>query len=305
VTPLVVLPHWWTVDGADPGIWEVIAHGVAHDAHGDLPGWDYQTPLDFVCSVSVDLDVVRADCGLGPGAEVRLAASWHSSTTNRRAVGASVPVPASGEHRLHMRVDPTEVGGHLRINRLLVLGGDADGGEAGAARRAGSVLWYEPNELATIVHLEGEVARFPTEAVDFSGLPIGEPDAAWWLDAHLDDLDASPLHALRLYVNADHPTMERFLGGEESELTDAARSVLLWDVARTLIDAALDDDRFVAGVPPFAPDSIGATLTDLFDRFLPDSDPASLRRLRATDPGRYAYTVQARLGLLGHPEAQP
>lgn len=298
MTPLLVLPHWWTVDAVEAAGWEVIAHGVAHDAHGDLPGWDYQTPIELRCLVRVDLPRVRRDCGLADDAEVRLVGSWYASSTNRRQVGASVPITESGEHRLHLRVDPTVIGGQLRVTRQLVLGRTQPGTDASAPRRAGSILWYEPHELITVVHLEGDAARFPTEAVDFAQLPIGEHDASWWLDVRVDDLDASPLHSLRLYVNSESPLIERLLGGEESEVVAATRSVLFWDVARTLIDRALDDDRFVDLRVTFPVDSLGATLRSLLARFLPGVEPSELRRLRAVDPARYGLTLQARLGLL-------
>lgn len=77
------------------------------------------------------------------------------------------------------------------------------------------------------------------------------------------------------------------------------RSVLQWDVARALIDRALDRDEFVEDWDSFAEGSVGETLQQLIMRFWPGEDAASLRARREGNRPRFEYQLQARLGLLG------
>ena len=298
MTRIVALPHWWSADGARPSSWQVIAHGVRHDASGYLPGWDYETPLEYVSTVDVDVEQVRSDCGLRAGDRLALVAHWHASSTNRRELAANVPVVESGEHLLRFVVEPADIGGRLRLERRLVLVGRGSGTDDHAPHRPGSILWREAREECTVTTLERETARFPAEAVAFSQLGRAEPNALWWLDTRLGDLSGSPLQAMRLFLNAEHASIAALLSGGDQATTSALASVLQWDVARSLVARALDDDGFVEGFGRFEPDTVGAMLQTLCERLVPGKDAASLRRLLREQPARFEQVAQANFGLL-------
>jgi hypothetical protein len=294
---LVVLPHW-AASSVLAGPWKITVHGVDHPAGGRLAGWDYETPLEIATTVRVDLERVRRECALVPTDELAVVGTWLATGTNTRRCGAVVPVTSSGDHRLHFAVDPGEVGGRLRLERRLVLVGAGAGDDPFAARAPGSVLW---SDAPIVTLLEVDVARFPTEAVEFAGPPVAIPGAAWWLDASFDDLDASPHHALRLFVNAEHPAVTPVLSGSTDEVAASVRSVLRWQVVRSLVVGALASGDFVdrasgAGAG-FDAGTLGASLLRLVTRHFPGESLTALRRSARDDPHRFDARLQAAVDL--------
>jgi hypothetical protein len=293
---LVVQPHWSAASvRATP--WHIGVHGVSHLAGGQLHGWDYETPLDVATTVRVDPDEIRHECGLGADDGLALVATWLATSTNTRRRGAMVPVTEPGDHHLSFAIDPGDAGGRLRLERRLVLTGPGTGTEPFAARTTGSVLWFDE---PVVTLLEVDVARFPTEAVDFEAPPVDLPGAAWWLDARFDDIDAAPHHAVRLYVNAEHPALEPVLSGSTEPVADTVRSVLRWEVTRSLLVGALDADDYVArAAAGFEPGTLGSSLHRLQGRHFPGVDATALRRLLRSDPRRFDARLQAAVELWG------
>ncbi|MDT5014772.1 MAG: hypothetical protein QOD39_932 [Mycobacterium sp.] len=298
MTRLVALPHLQTT-AVDAGQWLVTMRGETAPVGELLSGWDYTTPLHFACDVTVDADLVRQECALGKGAEFDLLALYWSSSTNRRDVGGRTRVTSSERCPITFDVDPSIVGGRLMLRRQLVLVKAARRPAPFAASEPGAVLWDEERRDRTAVLLEGDAARFPTEVLDFRSGPVAEPEAAWWLDHDFADPDASPLAALRLYVNSRHPRMEALLLGTRTEPLDVVAAVLAWDVARTMITAALDSPAFVDGWGNFRPGSLGEVVEHLLGRIWPSQDPRSLRSMKAQDPGLFEARLQGRLRVLG------
>jgi hypothetical protein len=134
--------------------------------------------------------------------------------------------------------------------------------------------------------------------LDFHAAPVAQPDSAWWLYHDFSDPDASPLGALRLYVNTAHPQMSRLVTGADDQSTQLVTSVLRWDVGRTMIHAALDSPAFVDGWGDFRPGSLGEAVEQLLSLIWPSHDPASLRAMRAEDRGIFDARLQGRLSLL-------
>ena len=75
--------------------------------------------------------------------------------------------------------------------------------------------------------------------------------------------------ALRLVANKAHPAVEQLLGTEHVEQRQLIESVLRWDVARTVIERALDQPRFVEGYGEFAPETVGGVAQRLLQLHLP------------------------------------
>ena len=298
MTRLVALPHLQTT-AVDAGEWLVTVRGETGPVGDLLKGWDYTTPLRFSCDMTVDSDRVRQECALGKGSEFDLVALYWSSSTNRRDVGGRTRVTAGERWAITFDVDPSVVGGRLMLHRQLVLVKGAKRPAPFAATEPGSVLWDEERRDRTAVLLEGDAARFPTEVLDFRSGPVAEPDAAWWLDHDFTDPDASPLAALRLYVNSGHPRMEALLLGTRTEALDVVAAVLAWDVARTMITAALDSPAFVGGWGNFRPGSLGEVVEHLLGRVWPSQDPRSLRSMKAQNAGLFEARLQGHLRVLG------
>ena len=165
----------------------------------------------------------------------------------------------------------------------MVLAADGASTDELAPRTAGSVLLVELRDRETKITLEGESARFPTEVISFDELPIAEPDALWYLEYDPSDLEQSPLLALRLYVNSKHPAVERSLHPDD-EIGELVRSTLHWDVARIMIDRALNNDDLIEQWDAFPEESLGQMLQELIQRSWPGETAESLRARRLADP---------------------
>jgi hypothetical protein len=159
------------------------------------------------------------------------------------------------------------------------------------------VLWREPPRVATTVPTDGR-AQLWTEAVDFADLDGTEAGAAWQIVVDVSDPYAAPMRALRLLVNRAHPTVERLLSGVDDDATNSVQSVLRWDVARRLLEVALNDDDLIEGFGEYPTDSVGGVLQALLASCLPDASPQELKRMRAESPERFESLLQARLQLL-------
>jgi len=298
VTRLVALPHLQTT-AVDPTPWLVSVRGETMPVPELLKAWDYTTPLHFECQLDIDVERVLDECGLGPGSTLTAVAVWWASSTNKRLAGAMKELERSGPVLLAFDVDPGEIGGSITLRRHLLLGAAAGSASAFSATQPGSLLWEEDRRDTTTMILEGDAARFPTEVLDFAERPVLEPSAAWWLDCRFDDLDASPLACLRLFVNGAHPQVKPVLAGKSDPRSMLVGSVMSWDVSRRMINGALDSADFVDGWGSFRPGSLGEVLELLIRKVWPTHDAVALRSLRANDAGLFEARLQGRLHTLG------
>lgn len=293
MTRLVNLPHLQT-SAVMPHSWILTVRGDTQPAPNLLKGWAYDTPLHFESQVDLDLERVRDECGLGREGRIAVVALWWASSTNKRRAAAVQEVNQTGSVLVSFDIESGEVGGVLTLWRQVVLVLDPAPRSAFAAREPGSILWEEPRMEATTVILEGDAARFPTQVLDFSKSPVLEPSAAWWLDAKLDDLDASPLACLRLLVNGEHPRIKSFMASTADEATKLVSSLMTWDVGRKMVHGALDSSDFVEGWGSFRPGSLGEVLEQLIRKAWPGQDAAGLRSLRDSDNGLFDARLQGR-----------
>jgi hypothetical protein len=279
--------------------WRRLAGGDEHELPDRIDDWDYSIPLSLTSEVTVDVTRLRAESLLLSDDPLALVAVWEASSTGIREIGCRQALPGAGEctFELLVHLDGALIGGILRVERQIVLSSTGASSDPLAPRSAGSVILREERDEVTSIVLEGEAARFPTEVVDFAQLRIAEPEALWYLDMAGVDLEQSPLSAMRLYVNGNHPAVQRALMQGDG-IGELVRSVLQWDVARTMIHRALDNDEFVNDWDRFEEATLGATLQLLVQRIWTGEDATSLRARREADPARFEYQLQARLRLL-------
>lgn len=281
-----------------PGPWRRLEDGSEQELSGRFDDWDYSVPLSLASEVSVDVTRLRADSLLAEEDVLVLVALWEASSTGIREVGCRQELPYDGDWtcELLVHLDGSLLGGVLTLERKIVLAAPGRSPDPLAPRRVGSVILREARAEVTSVLLEGEAARFPTEVVDFAQLRIAEPGALWYLQMSAGDLEQSALAALRLYVNGGHPAVQCALRQDDG-VGELVRSVLQWDVARAMIHRALHNEDFVEDWGGFEEATLGATLQQLVERIWPGEDAASLRARRETNPTRFEYQLQARLGL--------
>lgn len=297
MTRLTVLPHPTAVVGVTADPWMIEMHGRSDVATALLPGWDYSVPVRFQRTVKVDIDDVRSQCGLGVDARLGLTATLDCPSTFLRLTAPPVEVTTYERYDIAITPRSSDIAGSIRLDLLLVL---LEGGTSEsplAADRAGSVLWREETDARTRIALEGDATRFPTEARDFSSSGLFDPDAAWYLELDLTQLDASPMHSLRLIVNEAHPGMAKVIRGDDDPDAIAMSSAMYWDVARRMIHAALDRHEFVDAWGHHSDDSIGLVIEQLIRRVFPHDDAATLHGDREFDPDRFESRLQGRLRL--------
>lgn len=261
-----------------------------------LEHWDPFTDLEFFRSVDVDLDAVRAGCRLNVDAAFALAATWYSNRT--RLSGASEDVELGlmqGLVRapLSVHVPGAAAGGRLELRTTLVLREPGSGATPISPRREGAILWFHSATVA----LEGGAARFPVTPLKFetSGLPEG---ACWKLEWNPEVLDAPVLADLRLLVNlSDETVLSALRSGAADAKSSLIRSFVMFDVARSLIDGALRNDRFVEAPESFDQGSIGRMLFELLSMCWPAVPVKTLASQRREDPARLEADLQAHLRL--------
>jgi hypothetical protein len=296
----VVLPHRTAGGLVTPGPWRAVVNGVELRSVERLAGWDHDTPVRFVSEVEADPAELRRSCGLDANARLTLLATWHASATNCRRVGAQVVLEHPGPHRLEFDLDQSSAAGRLELTRAVVLESSLPSDDEWAPSQRGAYLWRERRGAVT-VQLDEEESWLPIEVLDFRAMAELESEAAWYLDVGLHDLEAPPSESLTLFVNAEHPTIDRLLEGALAENEWVVQSMLHWDVARALVQRALDEPEFIARFGRLPAGSVGGALQQLFERWLPGVAPATLRSLARDEPGRFEAVLQGRLKLLREP----
>ncbi|HEX6705326.1 MAG TPA: hypothetical protein VF169_11250 [Albitalea sp.] len=275
--------------------WMTIADGSLIPLPQVVDGMDYTTTLELRREVRVDVDGIRADCGLPPGAELILSVSWHSAGTalRRPLFNSQLPVD-SGSVGVSVagQVAADAIAGHLTLRTRILLARALCHEEAMVARHAGSELWAENHRVA----LDSVTSLFPVELVDLSGAIWAQPDAGWILSWNTYELDKPFLGSVRLYVNSNHAPVARAVVGP-ALTRDAAvlRQAIYFDVARSLILGALNDSEFIQRAEDYPPDSTGRVVRDMIQRLWRGETLAGLKNTAETSPDHFNAELQARL----------
>ena len=266
-----------------------------------LPDWDYATDLELRRSVEIDVPAALQDCGLVDG-KIGLTAVWRATST--RLSGALAPVPLGKEPdrnsiELTVGLSGAELGGTLVLDTQLVLLRAGAREHPMVPARPGTILWSDRET----VQLEGTSARFPIEVMDFEQTGISSPDAAWYFDLQRDALEESALGCMVLYVNKGHKRVARAIHSPDADdETRAIISAVRFDVARTLIVSALENEDFMRHAADFPPGTLGAALQHALRLYWGDRSVDQLKSFRETHQADFESELQARLRLFSGQE---
>ena len=186
-----------------------------------------------------------------------------------------------------------DMGSSLRLETQILLVEQADTGGNAVAAHAGSVLWRD----SKTVKLQGSAPRFPMAVVNPS--EFGMDPAAPWMIQIRQDLEAPVMGAVYLLVNETNERVTQAVTGmgEDEGLNATVLSTMYHDIGSTLVDFALTQDELWER-DDFPQDSFGRSLQLLFDSAMRGQSRADAVAQRASDPGLYAMTLSASLGLM-------
>jgi hypothetical protein len=254
------------------------------------------TVLALQAELEIDITEVRRSGHIGKNSEVILLVSAASSATRLRGPIWSGRVYSGTKERLRVgaQLAGTELGGRLDLITNLILSRPDPVDDLGAPT-SGTVLWAHRQS----VMLEGDGPQFPTEAGDLSQPPHALPKAGWWLDILTDDLDEAAAGAVRLIINQAHPLMKRVLAGDTSTDAVLALEVSRWDVARQLIDFALESSEFMERFGTFEEDSFGRLLANIMLMHFPGETPETLKVMTSQRRAHFETRLQDAARILG------
>ena len=263
----------------------------------EMPHWDYQTTLDLSAAVSVDRRVVTDSCGLEPECGLSVLITAHSSHTRTERPVALLDVPIHQDLfdlAIQVQLEGHELGGRLTLGTSLVVT-DPRPTSALAPAQTGSILW----RVAHHTHLEGVGAQFPTEAADFALTRPATPDAGWFLEVDVTDVDVLFMSAARLTLNSSHELVRSLLEGRRDAATERLRRTLQWDVTRQLVHLALGNEEVLFEEVDLEGTTTGAVLRNLLAAIWPHDEPVTLQGWLSSDPARIELKLQSHCGLLG------
>jgi hypothetical protein len=262
-----------------------------------LAGLDYGTSLRLRRELIIDIDGVRADCGLSKEAPLLAAASWVSSGTMLRRNLASAALDEQGNAcllELSGVVSGDSIAGSLRIDTSILIARQHVDGDPLAARLAGSVLLQE----SQTIELDSSEAFFPVEVADFSKGFAMNPDAGWRLSWNVHALDQPFLGSVRLFINAAHQRVARAVSTDSpSPDASAIRSAIYFDVARSLILSALGHEEFVERNGDYAKGSAGRVICSMIQMVFPGDSLNGLASAAEQRPEHFSTDLQGRLRL--------
>ncbi|MFI8320809.1 hypothetical protein [Streptomyces sp. NPDC085529] len=241
-------------------------------------------------TVRVDLERVRAQCGLPEEAVLMLSTVWTASGSNLSGPGHRTRLAGQGVCVVDMevRLSGADLGGLLVLDTALVLAERRSDGRPSSPRRAGSVLWSERGS----VRLQGDAPQFPMAVIDFAKTSF--PDGAAWHLQISGSLDNATMGSLLLLVNEQNKvTTSAFENAHKPRPVDqVVLSAVYADAARTMIEYALSHEEF-SEESDYAEDSLGATLLSLFEQLFPGQSITDVRLRRLQSPAIFASDLQA------------
>ena len=263
-----------------------------------LPHWEPFTDVEGVRAVTVDVDLIRERCELPHDSALALVATWRSDRT--RLAGAGPPVELGmldGLLRapLAVSVPGPAAGGQVDLGTRLVLRSAGDARSPIAPHREGAILWTHTHRVT----FEGGAARFPIAATDFTDLTRLPDDGGWMLEWNPEDLESPVSASLQLLVNsANTQLLDAVRSGSTEGRASLVRSFVTYDVARSLVDGALSNERFVESPEAFDDGTIGRMLFELLATCWPGVPVSKLRQRMLEDPARLTAEIQAHLAPL-------
>jgi hypothetical protein len=258
-----------------------------------LATWDYATDLALERIIELDLASVRGGAGLKKDDPLALGVLWSSDNHLR---GAGSVIRLEGDEpvtsvTLNFVLEGWDLGETLSLDTALYLPDDLGVTAARTAFRPGSRLWTQRKK----VRLQGSAPRFPLALVD--PVRFGFDDHTPWFLEIRGELDTPVLGGLHLLINENNPVVRTAVESPtRTPEADPIMSMLGYDVGRTLLEYALEQDDLGAG--PYDEETLGHVLQALLERVFPGELPSQVRNRRKVDPAGFAADVAASLGLL-------
>jgi hypothetical protein len=282
-------------DAVTPELWRT-PDGV--ELADRLEHWDPFTDVHLARAMTVDTDSIRRGCQLPEDASFALIASWRSDRTRLAGSGAPVELGVLGgtlRAPLALVVPGPSAGGRVELRTSLVLRTPGTDPTVISPKRGGSILWTDARTIA----FEGSAARFPLTAIDFSSVQRLPEAGLWALEWDEDDLEAPVSASLRLLLNAGEATLlDAVRSGSNDPRAISLRSFITYDIARTLVEGALSNERFVDGPELFDDGTLGRMLFELLSACWPGIPVPALRRRMLEDQARLHAELQAHLAVL-------
>jgi hypothetical protein len=256
-----------------------------------LEGWDYARDIEVCTEVDVDLATAAEFLAI-PRSELEMFLVLSSGTGAgskprwvRRLAGASIG-PGGGSAQLREIIPGISLSGRLRLQLDLLLHRRTLTYGPLSPRLKGSRLWRSSHD---VLLEDGGSARFPMELISFSKVFVDRPErfAPWYLKWSPGSLGADFSGSVRLYVNADAEAVaERFSSGD-----DATLQAILGDVMSQMISSVLASEDW--GDTPFDEGTVGHQIQSWLEMTFPGQSVASVRTLRAHQPGRFQAAILA------------
>lgn len=291
-----ILPHREaTPDAVSWGAWWVELNGTRLEAEAALHGWDYATPVSFEIQPSIAEGEFLQSTGqkslwdCEAVAIVECAATGHRFSA-RRSLGEL----ATGADKMLVVTPPLgSIADKVVLTAQVVVAKDLSPARDDVAGRRGARLHSSSRQTVT---LEGEGARFPTDAVPFSKLRL--PNSLWTVHTDFSDLEEPFTNSVRLLINTEHVRSDALVDTTHPDHA-LLQSALETDLVRQLLRAATDEaDKFRRAPRTWPEGSTGAALEAMTELFFGDS-VHKLVAMERSDPSAFSRLLHARLDLFG------
>lgn len=266
--------------------WEFSINGTAAKLEeGRILDWNYFSDIRVVCTVELDLGVVRRhleadeDLGLAWVIVARSSASALITTSSPLDV-------CGGVQEVTMDIPGSVLGGTLSVGLQMGVSAPSDSGSTFAPSRAGHMVY----QRSTQVILEGDAGQLPVLPVSFSDHGIPNPSSSlWWLRLLSRDLQDQANAALWMWINTDNPELEPLVTQRDSEANDVWMRVLRIDFVRQLLREAVAHPD-LEDISDYPDGSLGALLLGVTK--LVGASLDEVRSRYADDPGRVEADLQ-------------
>lgn len=262
-----------------------------------LSGLDYGSVLHLRREVVIDVDGLRADCGLAADVPLLAVASWSSTGTMLRRGLVSIPISdGDGTCLIELAGDIAggDIAGALHIDTAILTAGQPAFGAPLIARHAGAVLLQERQTI----QLDSSHSFFPVEVVDFSKGHWANQEAGWQLSWNVFALDQPFLGSVRLLINAAHPRVMHAASGDAPDAeASAIRSAIYFDTAKALILGALASEDFLERDGNYAEGSCGKAIYAMIQMLFPGDGIGGLSAAASQRPDHFSADLQSRLKL--------
>lgn len=252
-----------------------------------LGGWDYASKEIVGLTLTLDEDLFLESTGLRnlSDVEMLLVGDCKDSqvrVVSRHTLAAGAPVRNAA---FDLALPAGQLAGSLSLMAIVVLARNLPRtGDRIAYLRGARLISSKP----TVVALEGEASRFPTEPVAFSHLYL--PDAPWTLQNTYDSLKASFMGGVRLLVNTEHPVGRMLLDGATA---DRVSGIAMADVIRLLV-ADVSDHTDDLDSADYEEGSVASVLDNMCEFYLGRELSAAIE-LYQTEPLQFDRLLHERV----------